>query len=305
MKLAIAMAVLTVWALPAQAQEMARACTAAGAAAGGAAVKRQPRIIVVPFTKAGEDIRTVLEADVNRRVAVIKIQEAFDRRGFSAGDFLGIVRSLSVRQGSPMSQTDMLAQIFEIARADIYVEVELNVEQSGNLQSVASLMRGYLTANGLSLGNKIGRSPKQQLGTEVSRLVENATNAANVDPLLDLMQEKFDEYNENGVPITMDISMRDGAQIGPQTDVPGKDATLADLIEDWLNKNAWKSIYNVSLVTETRMGLDEVRIPMLDPQTCRNFSPQRFGRELVNYLRTINVRATAAVNAGSLLIELR
>jgi hypothetical protein len=301
----IAIALTLALAAAAPAQELAKACTAAGDAAGGAAVKRQPRIIVVPFTKSGEDIRTVLEADVNRRVAVTKIQEAFDRRGFSAGDFLGIVRSLSTRQGSPMAQSDLLSQIFEAARADIYVEVELSVEESGSLRSVAAIMRGYLTANGLSLGNKIGRSPKQQLGTEVSRLVEVATGAANVDPLLDLMQEKFNEFNQNGVPITLDISAKEGAKAKPGMDVPGKNATLADLIEDWVRTHAWKSIFNLSMSTDTKMGFDEVRIPLLEPTTCRNNSPLRFGRELASYLRSINVGASTAVNGGSLLIELR
>ncbi|MGH7617945.1 MAG: DUF6175 family protein [Gemmatimonadaceae bacterium] len=305
MKPYVAIALCLAVTAPAQSQELAKACTAAGQAAGGTTVKRQPRIIVVPFTKSGEDIRTVLEADINRRVAVTKIQEAFDRHGFSAGDYIGIVRGLSVRQGSPLSQSDLLSQVFEISRADIYVEVEINVEQSGNLRSAVAIMRGYLTANGLSLGNKIGRSPKQQLATEVSRLVEVATGAENVDPLLDLMQQKFDEYTENGVPITVDISAREGSKVRPGSDVAGKNATVADLLEDWMRTHAWKGIFNVSMSTDTRMSLDEVRIPMLEPTTCRNNSPLRFGRDIVAFLRTMNISASSAVNGGSLLIELR
>jgi hypothetical protein len=306
MRTLCAITAFLVCALPLAAQQLPQACATEGKAAGGTAVKRQPRIIVVPYTKADEDIRTVLDADVNRRVAVIKIQEAFDRRGFSAGDFVGVLRAILMRQGAnTMAQTDLRTQIFEQSRADIYVEVEVNLEQSGSLHSVAALMRGYLTANGLSLGNQIARSPKQQLGTEASRLVESATRAENVNPLLDVMQEKFDEYNQNGVPIALDITMREGAQMGPGTDVPGKNATVAELIEEWLETHAWKSIYNLTSVTDSRMTLDEVRIPMLDPESCRNYSPLRFGRELVNYLRTINVRATTALNAGSLFIEIR
>ena len=292
--------------MPARAQDLAQACATAGAAAGGAAVKRAPRIIVVPYTRADEDIRTVLDADINRRVAVIKIQEAFDRRGFSAGDFVGVLRAILMRQGAnTLAQTDLRTQIFEQSRADIYVEVEIEVERSGNLHGGIALMRGYLTANGLALGNRIGRSPKQQLATETSRLIEAATSAANVDPLLDLMQEKFDEYNANGVPIAVDITMRAGARTGPGTEIAGRNATVAELIEDWLGANAWKGIYNLTMVTDTRMTLDEVRIPMLDPETCRNYSPLRFGRGIVSFLRTLNVSASTAVSTGSLFIELR
>ena len=43
----------------------------------------QPKIMVIPYTKEGEDIRTVLEADVNKRIVLTKIKEAFDLRHVS------------------------------------------------------------------------------------------------------------------------------------------------------------------------------------------------------------------------------
>ena len=48
----------------------------------------QPKIMVIPFTKEGEDIRTILENDENKRIALTKIKEAFDERGISTIDFL-------------------------------------------------------------------------------------------------------------------------------------------------------------------------------------------------------------------------
>ena len=49
--------------------------------------KVQPKIMVIPFTKEGEDIRTILEDDINKRIAITKIKEAFDERGFTTVDF--------------------------------------------------------------------------------------------------------------------------------------------------------------------------------------------------------------------------
>ena len=46
----------------------------------------QPKIMVIPYTKAGEDIRTILEQDVNKRITLAKIKEAFDSRGFTTVD---------------------------------------------------------------------------------------------------------------------------------------------------------------------------------------------------------------------------
>lgn len=41
----------------------------------------RPKIMVIPYTMQGEYIRTVLENDVNKRIALTKIKEAFDQRG--------------------------------------------------------------------------------------------------------------------------------------------------------------------------------------------------------------------------------
>ena len=43
----------------------------------------QPKIMVIPYTKEGEDIRTILEDDVNKRIILTKIKEAFDSRSFT------------------------------------------------------------------------------------------------------------------------------------------------------------------------------------------------------------------------------
>jgi hypothetical protein len=40
-----------------------------------------------PLCKRGEDLRTILENDVNKRIALTKIKEAFDSRGFTTVDF--------------------------------------------------------------------------------------------------------------------------------------------------------------------------------------------------------------------------
>ena len=40
----------------------------------------QPKIMVIPYVKR-EDLRTILENDVNKRIALTKIKEAFDSRG--------------------------------------------------------------------------------------------------------------------------------------------------------------------------------------------------------------------------------
>ena len=47
----------------------------------------QPKIMVVPYVKDGEDIRQIIENDANIRLVLSKIREAFDNRGFTTVDF--------------------------------------------------------------------------------------------------------------------------------------------------------------------------------------------------------------------------
>lgn len=55
----------------------------------------QPTIMVVPFCKEGEDIRQVLEGDVNKRIALTAVKDAFDTNGYSTVDFLAKLKSVS------------------------------------------------------------------------------------------------------------------------------------------------------------------------------------------------------------------
>ena len=53
----------------------------------------QPKIMVIPYTSEGEDIRTILEADENKRIILTKIKEAFDSRGYTTIDFMAKLKA--------------------------------------------------------------------------------------------------------------------------------------------------------------------------------------------------------------------
>ena len=42
---------------------------------GGQVITVQPKIMVIPYTKEGEDLRTVLENDEIKRITIAKIKE--------------------------------------------------------------------------------------------------------------------------------------------------------------------------------------------------------------------------------------
>lgn len=273
-------------------------------ARGGTSRQVQPKIMVIPFTKEGEDIRTVLEADVNRRIAVTKVKEAFDNRRFTTIDFLAVMRSMGNDQAIQITaQSDVRSRVIEQSRCDIYVIMEVNPSSNG--RGVSMILTGYLAANGMSLSNKVANAGPYAGDVPYDRIVGRAAEEG-MEPFLNTMQEKFDDFVENGVPIRVEFSVREGSSTRLNSEVgPNKDE-LAIAIEEWMEKNAYKNNYHVAGITDLRMTVDEVRIPMFDPQTNNNYNPSRFSTEILRFLRTLDVRASRSVGSGgTIFVEIQ
>ena len=121
----------------------------------------QPKIMVVPFVKDGEDIRTVLEEDADKRIVLTNVKEAFDSRGFTTIDFLGKLKAGSVQSGmSEEQQSDLKSMIIAASGADIYVDTEMIINRSASGNSVKVIITAYDISTGGSLSNKVGDSGK-------------------------------------------------------------------------------------------------------------------------------------------------
>ena len=90
----------------------------------------QPKIMVIPYTKEGENIRTILEADENKRIVLTKIKEAFDERGVSTIDFVAKLKAMeSGNVFNLENKQDAKSLIIDMSGADIYVEAEIVCQQ--------------------------------------------------------------------------------------------------------------------------------------------------------------------------------
>lgn len=206
------------------------------------AVTVQPRIMVVPFVKQGEDIRTVLENDVNKRIVMAKIREAFDSRGFTTVDFLARLKSLSNTSGLTMdNQSDLKSMIIQQSGADVYVDAEMNVVLSSTGNSVKVIVTAYDISTGNSLSNKVGDSGKfytDDIGRLASKAIEGCA-----DDFLNTMQTKFNDIVQNGRSISVTIGFDAASAMSMSTEMGGDGLTLADEIELWMSENAYKNNY--------------------------------------------------------------
>ena len=263
----------------------------------------QPRIMVIPFTKASEDIRTVLEDDVNKRIVLSKIKEAFDNRGYSTVDFtarLKQVTSNAVFSGD--NKTDIKAQIIQNSGADVYVEAEMDISLSNSVgNKVKVILQAYEVSSSNSLSNKVGQSSSfADVGSIGAKAVENC-----IEDFLNTMQLKFSEIVENGRTIMLHIGFDQNSAYTMSSEAGHQGLFLQDEIELWMEQNAYKNYYHLQGASDTEMIFDDVRIPLKDPQTGNNYTVNRFGMSLFQFFRSLGLETKRDVKGNTLFITIQ
>lgn len=262
----------------------------------------QPKIMVVPFVKEGEDIRTVLEEDADKRIVLTKVKEAFDSRGFTTVDFLAKLKAGSVQSGmADEHQSDLKSMIIASSGADIYVDTEMIINRSGSGNAVKVIITAYDISTGGSLSNKVGDSGKfytDDFGRLGSKAIESCA-----DDFLNVMQTKFNDMVRNGKSLNLTIGFDEGSQYNMNSEIGDEMLTLGDLIEMWLEENAYQGNFHVQGTTATKMIVDDVRIPLKD-ERGNNYTVAAFGREFVKFARKYGLKITRNVVNNSLIITI-
>ncbi|MDX2048726.1 MAG: DUF6175 family protein [Chitinophagaceae bacterium] len=265
----------------------------------------QPKIMVIPFTKEGEDIRTILEADFNRRIAVTKMKEAFDNRSFTTVDFSAKLKS-ALDDGIfiSTSQSDIKSQLIELSGADIYVEVEVPEmikTSSGNLARL--ILTGYDASTANSLSNKVCESPKFNT-TDYGALVNRISMTQCFEEFLNTMQNKFSEVVVNGRSIKINFSIQQGSKYNLSTEIEPDGLPLSDILEMWMSDNSYKNSYHVQGTTSVRMLFDDVKIPLKD-EADRNYNPNKFALKIFQFLKSRKIDSIKDIKNGTIFITIK
>ena len=173
---------------------------------GGQVVTVQPKIMVIPRVKENEDIRTVIDNNGDLRIAIAKVKEAFDKRGFTTIDF---VTSLKAAKEAGIftadNQSDIKSQLMMMAGPDIYVETDIIINKANdNANSVTIILGANETTTGMALSNKSGESGQFRTN-DIGNLAGKAVDAISED-FLNILQAKFTQIANDGKSIKVDIS---------------------------------------------------------------------------------------------------
>ncbi len=271
---------------------------------GQQVVTVQPKIMIIPYTKEGEDIRTILEADINRRIAVTKIKEAFDSRGFTTVDFTAKLKAAKDNNiFNSESQIDIKAQIIQMSGADIYVQAEVNEQRGQSGNSVTLILTGYEASTGNSLSNKVGESGRfytDDFGKLASKAVESIA-----EDFLNVMQTKFTDIVNNGKSVIVDISFDSNSQYKMSSEIGSDGLPLSDQIEIWMENNAFKNNYHIQGTTDLKMIFDDVKIPLKDQVTGNNYNPNKFALELFKFLKGLGLQTSKDVKGNTIYVTIK
>ena len=269
----------------------------------------QPKIMVIPYTKQGEDIRTILEADENKRIVLTKIKEAFDERGYSTVDFVAKLKA--IESGNTFNidnQSDIKSQIIDMSGADIYVEAEITCLQNsvagqGNPESrVKIIITAYDASTGTSLSNKIGES-----GTfytkDIAKLGMKAISSC-ADDFLRVMQEKFTTMSETGRSAMIQLGLSENSEIDFEKEIGSEGLQLKDEIELWVEEHAYNGDYHIQGSTKTKIIIDDMKLPPLDPNTGKAYSLSKLSMDFLKFFRKLNIPVSRSTRGNTLYITI-
>lgn len=264
----------------------------------------QPKIMVIPYTKEGEDIRTILEQDVSRRIAITKIKEGFDGRGFTTVDFVAKLKAAKDNNVfTTESQSDIKTQLIQMSGADVYVQAEVSSLKNETGSSVTLVLTAYEASTGNSLSNKVGESGKfytDDFGKLASKAVESC-----VEDFLNVMQIKFTDVVNNGKSVLIDISFDGNSTYKMSSEIGVDKLPLSDQIELWVEKNSFKNNYHIQGTTALKMIFDDVRIPLKDPVNGNNYNPNKFALEIFKFFKEIGLQPTKDIKGNTIFITIK
>lgn len=263
---------------------------------------RQPTIMVMPsevwanqngymteFDDQGTvvrvpDYKTALQEDPDLLLTISKIGEMFSDRGFPLRDLNATLNRISTdratesvimgREGGEITESP-LDVLKRTANADILLMLTYIVNERGPKASITFNIQAIDAYTNEQIGAASGTGD-EHFETVPAVLLEEAV-LSHIDNLQAQMQDYFNDLNQNGRKITLNVRVFNTAGFDLYDECGGEDEYL-DVIYDWMSLNAVRGAFNEVDATANVLRYEQVRIPMYDdrgrPQDARQFARQ-------------------------------
>jgi hypothetical protein len=137
----------------------------------------QLKIMVIPYAKNGEDLRTKLASNTNLRDVIAKIKDEFDKKGFSVQDFEATLKDAGDKQiFKSTAQPDIKNTFITYSGVDIYVEVEISILTTGKGTTAKVLLNAYDASASGNVLTSITCNSRERYNTDIATLVNVAVS---------------------------------------------------------------------------------------------------------------------------------
>jgi hypothetical protein len=252
----------------------------------------QLTLMVVPYSKRGEDLGQKIEADDYYRAAISLISQAFVSRKYSVRDFMEQYDHIKRSQIlGPGTQTDPIKMVIENAPVDVLIRAEIFLETTKDGDHQAKLMLNavdkystelYAGSTELMQSSIRRHSDYKLYVQEALKMDDNLTRFCNrLDSAILFVQR-------NGRTMQVKVELDQNSIWKLDDEINETKEALSDTIEAWIQKNlASGQVRGVG--SSDKVLIIEAHVPVLDA-FCRSLTPNNFGAELRKYLRNLQIQ---------------
>ena len=191
-------------------------------------------------------------------------------------------------QSGAGTQTDSYDQLLMANKPDIILKVGWNINPAGSLYSADYRMEAVDSYSNKSVAPLAGQTGEVRRTVPFSvALKQTAKN--NMDAFCSLLQQYFDDLQENGREVTLDVRIVDnGDGITMNSEYGGQE--LGNLIYEWVSDNTQGHQFTQRAAGRNMQRYNQVRIPLKDSKG-RPQQAAQWANGLRDYLKGLGLKS--------------
>ncbi len=270
--------------------------------------ERKPTIMVVPsdvwcnqngymitFDNQGAqqkvpDYKTALQSDADLLLVIGAINTLMADRSFPLKNLESVLKSIEQRNiednvtvsktsGAELAES-MLDRLRRTAKADIIMQITWTVNTMGPKKSVTYNLQGIDSYTDKQIAGAQGTGAPS-FSAEIPVLLQEAV-VTHMDNFCFQLQSYFDNLEDKGREISLDIRVFDTGEMNLETEFNGKE--LTEIIDEWISVNTVNHVFNKAEASENFIQYEQVRIPLYKTNGAI-MDAESFVRNLRNFLR--------------------
>lgn len=235
--------------------------------------------------------KQALQENMGLKLAIAKLNDLMAERQFPLQSLEQSIKNLEQQHmednmtmskaGNELAESP-LDEVARMAKCDIILELSWEVKDFGPKHSIAYVLEARDAYTAKSIGAASGTGA-QSFSADVDVLLEEAI-VANMDNFNNRLMDHFQEMQEIGREINLDIKVFANNAAGVDLETEFGDNELIDVINNWLQVNTIQGRFTMPYASENVANFTQVRIPVYD-ERGRAIDANGFAKQLAKYLK--------------------